>query len=91
MPSLEEAKKTGFVEEKGIFLTALTGSIAEKSGILPESKIIAINHLPVTSMQTLIDTIEKEENIQMELQNASGSLYTVKMQPENGKIGVALN
>lgn len=91
LPSLEEAKKTGFVEEKGIFLTALTGSIAEKSGILPESKIIAINHLPVTSMQTLIDTIEKEENIQMELQNASGSLYTVKMQPENGKIGVALN
>lgn len=86
LPSLEEAKKTGLVEDRGLLLAPLTGSIAEQAGIQEGSKIIAINHMPIDSMDTLVQSIQSGKNIQMELKSKSGSLYTVSMQPKDGKI-----
>ncbi len=90
LPSLEEAKDSGLIEGKGIVFNPLTGSIAEQSWIQKSSKVIAVNHVPIDTVDTLIHSIQTEKNLQIELKSSSGWFYTVSLQPKDGKIWVQI-
>ena len=62
IPSFDEAVRIGLIKTDGIILSPLTGSIAEKSGILENDILLSIDGRTITRPEDMIAKV-KESNI----------------------------
>lgn len=87
IPSFDEAVRIGLVKIDGIILSPLTGSIAQKSGILENDILLSIDGRAMTKPEDMIAKV-KESTTQMHfVVRGSGGVRTVLVTPEGGKIG----
>ena len=59
IPSFQEAVRIGLVKTDGIVLSPLTGSIAEKSGILENDILVSIDGKNIMSPEDMITMVKK--------------------------------
>ncbi len=92
----------GLVPMKGgprpVLETVIPGSVAERAGIAPGDRILAIDGAPIASWDALVKTIRAKPGVPLDLQlrRANGSQTTLHLTPETaqengtaiGKIGV---
>ncbi|MDD5197637.1 MAG: site-2 protease family protein [Candidatus Gracilibacteria bacterium] len=87
IPSFDEAVRIGLVKTDGIILSPLTGSIAEKSGILDGDILLSIDGKNIQSPENMITKV-KESTIAMNfVVRGSGGVRTLSVTPEDGKVG----
>ncbi|MDD2693360.1 MAG: M50 family metallopeptidase [Candidatus Gracilibacteria bacterium] len=87
LPSPKKAIDTGYLVYSGIELTPLTGSVAEKSGIISGDVVVSVNGMKITHPQELIDAIKKNTTVALVLSGTGGE-RNVNLTPENGKVGM---
>lgn len=87
LPSPKKAIETGYLVYSGIEISPLTGSIAEKSGILPGDVVTSMNGAKISHPQELIDAIKKNTTIALTLSGTGGE-RNINLTPENGKVGM---
>lgn len=69
----------------------LSGSIAEKSGIMSGDTLVTLNNITPHSYREVSKIIENNTPIVLELKTVSGALKTLTLTPESGKIGVFMS
>lgn len=67
LPSPKKAIDTGYLVYSGIELSPLTGSVAEKSGIISGDIVVSVNGMKITHPQELIDAIKKNTTVALVL------------------------
>lgn len=90
LPSFAEAIDSGFVTHSGIILSPLSGSIAEKAGILPDDRIVLIGGQAPRSIETVMNILESYSQISLVLENSTG-IRELTVAPEDGKIGTLIS
>lgn len=88
IPSFEEAVRIGLVKTDGIILSPLTGSIAERSGILDGDILLSIDGRTILKPEDMIAQVKQSINIPMNfVVRWSGGVRTVSITSDAGKIG----
>lgn len=87
LPSPKKAIETGYLVYSGIELSPLTGSVAEKSGIISGDVVVSMNGAKIDHPQELIDVIKKNTTIALTLSGTGGE-RNINLTPENGKVGM---
>lgn len=59
IPSFDEAIRVGLVKTDGIILSPMTGSIAEKSGILAGDILLSIDGAAISEPEAMIAKVQK--------------------------------
>lgn len=89
LPSPETALVSGYLIHNGIELSPLTGSIAERSGLVEGDMLISIDGQSVTTVDEFKSRIEKNIPLILTVSWATGE-STLSITPESSRIGVAL-
>jgi len=87
IPSFQEAVRIGLVKTDGIVLSPLTGSIAEKSGILENDILVSIDGKNIMSPEDMITMVKKSTAPMSFMLRWTGGTRTVSVTSKDGKIG----
>lgn len=93
IPSFDEAVRIGLVKTDGIVLSPLTGSIAQKSGLLDGDILLSIDGRTISKPEDMIEKVQKATApLNFVVRHPSGKngtidVRTVSVTPENGKVG----
>ena len=87
LPSPEKSIEKWYLVHSGIELSPLTGSVAEKSGILPGDIIVALDGKSIMKPQELIDSIKKNNTLSLMVFWTGGNREVI-LTPLNGKVGM---
>ncbi|EKD44795.1 MAG: peptidase M50, partial [uncultured bacterium (gcode 4)] len=87
IPSFDEAVRIGLVKTDGIILSPLTGSIAEKSGLLDGDILLSIDGKTILSPEDMIMKVKQSTTVMNFTVQWSGGIRTLLITPEDGKIG----
>lgn len=91
MPSFSEAVDRDIILYDGIALSPLTGSIAEKSWILPWDTVLSLNGKPVLKLEDVTDALVIGWASDMVVRHSNSREEHIVVTPENGKIGVMVS
>lgn len=93
LPSFSEAIESGYVYSDWVFVSPLTGSIAEQSGLQKSDIILAVNDKDISNSSDLITEIEKNQELKLSVLRANPNNpdkqenLEIFVTPENWKIG----
>lgn len=87
VPTFAQAIDNGVIVHSGVVLSSLSGSIAEKNGVLSGSILKSINGTPIKTVDQTISLISSATSpLDFEL-SFSGKTYKTFVLPQAGKIG----
>lgn len=87
IPSFDEAIHIGLVKTDGIILTPISGSIAQKSGILDGDILVSINRTPILKPEDMIVKVQTSTTTMDFIVRWTGGTRNISVTAENGKIG----
>ncbi|OIP53626.1 hypothetical protein AUK10_02185 [Candidatus Gracilibacteria bacterium CG2_30_37_12] len=87
IPSFDEAVRIGLVKTDGIILTPMSGSIAQKSGILDGDIVLSVNGTPILKPEDMIVRIQESRTTMDFVVRGTGGTRTISVTPVDGKIG----
>lgn len=87
IPSFEEAVKSGFIKTEGLLLSPLSGSIAQKSGILENDILLQINGETVTKPDMMVEKVKSAHASLVFDIKRGDTVKTLSILPQDGKIG----
>ena len=88
IPSFEEAVRIGLLKTDGLSLSPMTGSVAQKSGILENDILLSINGQPTTKPEDMISKVKDSKNaLDFEVRQWTWATRHVSVTPESWKIG----
>ena len=88
IPSFEEAVRIGLLKTDGLSLSPMTGSVAQKSGILENDILLSINGQPTTKPEDMISKVKDSKNaLDFEVRQWTWSIRHISVTPESWKIG----
>lgn len=85
LPSYEESIESWFITSGGAWLRPLPGWLAEKSGILPNDILLAVNSQPIQDTKWAIEIISSSDVVQLEILRKEEKIF-LEIVPQNGKI-----
>ena len=89
LPSFEESIKTGYIKYDGISLTPLSGSVAEKWGVLPDDMLESVDGERVKDIE-VFRTLRAEWKTRTIILTGTWGSRILTLTPEGGKIGTYL-
>ncbi len=89
LPSFEESLRIGYIQYDGISLTALSGSVAERSGILPGDMLESLDGEKMKDIEVFRARITEWKTRTL-IVSGTGGMRTIVVTPEWGKIGTYL-
>lgn len=87
IPSFDEAVRIGLIKTDGIVLSPMTGSVAQKSGILENDILLSIDGQTINRPDEMIAQV-KQSTVALDfVVRGTGGVRHVSVIPESGKIG----
>lgn len=87
LPTPETALRDGYMSYSGIVLTPLSGSIAERSWILPGDILLMADTVAIQSPEQFMQMIGQKESLSLLVQ-WTGSTRNITIKPQNKKVGM---